>query len=760
VRSHISRNSNTFNIVALFVTVTILTTLVSLAQMPTSSPASSIAHARPRSPSLGSADAQLAPVISGRKQESGVGPLDSGYPLFLPVVNYGWGPAPYGAASVAIADLNGDGKPDVVVASLCANSACSAGAVSVLMGNGDGTFQPAVAYVAGDAGGTMSVVVADVNGDGKLDVVVGNYYDDSIGVLLGNGDGTFQPVLTYASGSTDITISVAVSDVNGDGKPDILAAVNNCGEGYPCRGLVSVLLGNGDGTFQPAVTYSSGGNYIASVAIADVNGDGKPDVIAANLCSDFMPCSGSGSVGVLLGNGDGTFQPAVTYSSGGNYLNYFNSQAVAIGDLNGDGKLDIVVTDPYGGPVNDGAVGVLLGNGDGTFQPVVIYDSGGSTLSAVTVGDVNEDGKLDVIVANECPTGNGCAEGSVGVLLGNGDGTFQPVVTFSAPQGIRSVAVGDVNGDGRPDAVIPSNIGSAGALGVFLNDTGPHSPSATTLVSNTNPVGLNQTVTYTATVMVQSSTAPMRTVSFQEGGATVATVQVVNGQAAYSTSYAKRSAQAITATYSGDTANAASTSAPLTEYVEPLPVSSKAALSTSGSPSLRGQLVTFTATVTARYGTIPDGQTVTFSDDGAVIGTGNTASGVATFTTSSLTVKTHYIGAAYGGNGTFTASSSTVEQVVDKDTTTTALVSGTNPSAYGQAVTFTATVTASEQETPTGKVEFKDGTDAIGSVTMSGGVAVLTEAKLKMGSHSITAEYEGDAGSVKSISNVVIQVVK
>jgi len=737
VQSRFSSHLHAINIVARFVIVTILTTLASRSQV----------------------SLVQVPATSGKTQAPGVAPLDSGNPIFLPVVNYGWGSGPYDSASAAIADLNNDGKPDVVVVNLFCNSSCSASSVSVLMGNGDGTFQPAVAYVSGSPG-AMSVAIADVNGDGKPDIIVANYYDDSIGVLLGNGDGTFQPVLTYASGSTDSTISVAVSDINGDGKPDVVVAVNNCGEEYPCRGLVNVLLGNGDGTFQPAVTYSSGGNYIASVAIADVNGDGKPDVIAANLCSDFMPCSGPGSVGVLLGNGDGTFQPAVTYSSGGDYVNYFNSQAVAIADVNGDGKLDVIVTDPAGGPADDGAVGVLLGNGDGTFQPVVIYDSGGSILSAVAVGDVNEDGKPDLIVANECPTGGSCDIGSIGVLLGNGDGTFQPVVTFSTPTYVTSVAVGDVNGDGRPDVVVPSHIGYAGAAGVLMNDTGPHSPSATTLVSNTNPVGLNQMVTYTATVTVQSSTAPTRTVSFQDGGTTVATVQLVNGQASYSTSYATRRVRVITATYSGDTANAESTSAPLTEYVKPLPVSSKMVLSTSGSPSLRGQPVTFTATLTGRYGTIPDGQTVTFSDDGAAIGTGTTASGVATFTTSSLTVKTHVIGANYRGNGTFTASIATVMQVVNKDTTTTALVSSLNPSAYGQAVTFTATVTSSEQAAPTGKVEFKDGTATIGSVTLRGGVAALTKSRLAVDSHSITAEYEGDAGSVKSISNVVLQVVK
>ena len=174
----------------------------------------------------------------------------------------------------------------------------------------------------------------------------------------------FAPAVAYNSGGIDAD-SIAVADVNGDGKPD-LVVVDACAVYGSCTPLVGVLLGNGDGTFQPVVTYSSNDGAAGeafSVAVADVNGDGKPDLIVAN--SDVL--------GVLLGNGDGTFQPAVTYGSGG-------AHSVAATDVNGDGKPDLVVVIPCsnGSTCGDGLVGVLLGNGDGTFQTAATYGSGGN----------------------------------------------------------------------------------------------------------------------------------------------------------------------------------------------------------------------------------------------------------------------------------------------------------------------------------------------------------------------------------------------
>src|SRR5437667_5029042 len=212
--------------------------------------------------------------------------------------------------------------------------------------------------------------------------------------------------------------SVALADVNGDGKRDLLVA-NFC-TAAPCEGdgNVGVLLGNGDGTFQPVVIYGSGAQNAVSIAVADVNSDGKPDVVVTNNCVTST-CDAS-AVGVLLGNGDGTFQAAVDYPSGG-----LSPSSVVVGDVNGDGKPDLLVGNFYlgNGNYSRGSVGLLLGNGDGTFQGPVSFDSGAEYAYGVAVGDINGDGKLDLFVANFCADST-CASGGVAVFLGKVTGAF------------------------------------------------------------------------------------------------------------------------------------------------------------------------------------------------------------------------------------------------------------------------------------------------------------------------------------------------
>jgi hypothetical protein len=176
-------------------------------------------------------------------------------------------------------------------------------------------FLPAVTYGSGGVSPT-SIAVADLNGDGKQDLVVANECAVGVGVLLGNGDGTFQAPVSYNSGGQPAT-SVAVADVNGDQIPDLVVA--NCGpigtDGcQTTTAVVGVLLGNGDGTFQPVAVYQTGWSGAYSVAVADVNGDSKPDLVVANIGGASGP---DGMVSVLLGNGDGTFEAVTTYASGG-----------------------------------------------------------------------------------------------------------------------------------------------------------------------------------------------------------------------------------------------------------------------------------------------------------------------------------------------------------------------------------------------------------------------------------------------------------
>jgi hypothetical protein len=391
-----------------------------------------------------------------------------------------------------------------------------------------------------------------------------------VSVLLGNGDGTFQTAMTYNSGGFNAR-SIVVADVNGDGKPDLLIAnlVANNNTNYSA---VNVLLGNGDGTFQIAVPYNSGGNTSTSVAVADVNGDGKPDLLVANLCVSSNDCT-SGSVGVLLGNGDGTFQTAVPYSSGG-----YGAYSVAVADVNGDGKPDLLVanlctTGDDGCTNTNGVLGVLIGNGDGTFQTPLRYYAGGLWSYSVAVADVNGDGKPDLIVADWCADST-CANGLAGVLLGNGDGTFQTVVTYnSGGQETQSVAVADVNGDGKPDLLVANfcanSTCSNGTAGVLINTS--LNGTTTTLNSSQNPSNFGQAVTFTATVIGQSGFykgTPTGTVSFYDGTTNIGNSNLISGTATLMTSTLAVGTHSMTATYNGDTNFVPSTSPPLNQLVQ------------------------------------------------------------------------------------------------------------------------------------------------------------------------------------------------
>ena len=334
----------------------------------------------------------------------------------------------YGTASdsysLAVGDFNGDGNLDLAVVDY------DASVVSILLGNGDGTFRPQVEYATGTL--PRGVAVGDFNGDGKLDLVVANSASDNVSVLLGNGDGTFRPAVNYGTGS--VPGSVAVADFNGDGK--LALAVANSGSNN-----VSVLLGNGDGTFQAAVNYPTDIQPL-SVAVGDFNRDGKLDLVTAN--------GSSADVSVLAGNGDGTFRPHVEYSTG----QY--AASVTVGDLNQDGKLDLAVAVPCVSCDTGGIVAILLGNGDGTFQTHMDYTAGNGAYSAA-IGDFNGDGKLDLAVAN---SGND----NVSVLLGNGDGTFQAHVDYPTGGNSNSVAVGDFNRDGRVDLAVATGSGVVSVL--------------------------------------------------------------------------------------------------------------------------------------------------------------------------------------------------------------------------------------------------------------------------------------------------------
>jgi len=293
-------------------------------------------------------------------------------------------------------------------------------------------FAPAVSYAAG--AGVVSALVVNLNGDGRPDLVASAHAANSVSARLGNGDGTFGAAVTYQTAGPN---AIAAGDFNLDGKVDLVVANSVSGSGY-----LSVLLGKGDGTFQSPSTFPSpGGVEVLSVAVGDLNHDGKLDLVFG-IVGIATP-----ALCVALGNGDGTFQTARLYGAG------YWPHSIALGDFNSDGNTDSAVVDE-----TSRLVWLLLGNGDGTFQTAVTLHAGLMPVFVVT-GDFNLDGNADLAVADDPGL-----SGGVSVLLGNGNGTFQLGGGFSTGTRASAVAIGDLNGDGKPDLAVAS-VGASVLLG-------------------------------------------------------------------------------------------------------------------------------------------------------------------------------------------------------------------------------------------------------------------------------------------------------
>ncbi|HEY1379217.1 MAG TPA: FG-GAP-like repeat-containing protein [Gemmataceae bacterium] len=399
---------------------------------------------------------------------------------FSPATSFPVGANPQ---AVATADFNNDGRLDLATADSGDN------AVSVLLGNSQGGFGAASHFAAGSA--PRSLVVSDFNNDGKIDLATGNA--DGVSVLPGNGDGTFRPPV-----HTDFwwgALSLAPADFNADGKMDL--AYTSVDPTEWDTGFVQVLLGDGLGGFalgDVEYVYSSS---TVGVAVADLNADGKVDVVTANEDTD--------AVSVLIGNGDGTLSYDYDFATGP------SPQGVAVGDLTGDGIPDLVVA----GQIVD----VLPGLGDGTFASPIPHSANGSAHTAVATGDFNGDGKLDAV------TSDGDA-GTVSLMLGNGDGTLSYAGAFATGSSPAAIAVGAFNGDGRPD-VATANAGS-NSVSVLLNDgtwtppPPPPPPAPRLRIADPPAVTEGNTGTRTATFTVTLSTASSQpvTVAYATGNGT------------------------------------------------------------------------------------------------------------------------------------------------------------------------------------------------------------------------------------------------
>ncbi len=761
------------------------------------------------------------------------------------------------AHGVAVGDFNGDGIMDIAIS----NAGC--GTVTVLLGNGDGTFTQSGIFSTGGGASDApySVAVGDFNGDGKLDLVTADEQLNQVSILLGNGDGTFQPHVDYQTGSN--SWKMVTGDFNGDGHLDVAVSAADG---------VYVLLGNGDGTLRPAVLYPFTPDGVSQYMLtADLNGDGKLDLVVADT---------AGTIAVFLGNGDGTFKAPVTYPTGGDAG---CCTGVVAADFRGVGVLDLAITNSGGATIS-----YLPGNGDGTFEPYVSFP-GDSGARGVAVGDFNRDGRLDLAVGNQfvssvsvflqAPGGGGTPTSTalmsslnpsnygqsvtLTATVTSTSGTPTGTVIFydgSTTLGSATLASGSTTlstsslpaGSNSITASYQGSSSFAPSTSAALTQVVNGAATTTSLVSSLNPSNSGQSVTFTAAVSSSSGT-PTGTVIFYDSSTAIGSATLASGSAAISTSSLAAGSHSITAAYQGSGGFAPSTSAVLTQVVNSTTIATTTSLATSknpgiyqqpvtftatvtaasgtptgtvvfyedtkhamgsatlvngiasftisslkrdkyaitaaylgsgnflpstsgvleewinysglfqthtvergsGSPSLVGQPVTFTAYVSSRYGEIPNGDLVDFSTgDGVDLGTGTTQNGAASIRTSSLRAGVLTIFAYYEGDDDFNTSFTSQKQIVDKDPTTTTVTASPNPAVYGQAITYTVTVT-SAYGTPTGTVRISD----IGLVPLVNGVATITKNLVRAGTHDITASYQGDSDFARSTSAVYKEVV-
>jgi hypothetical protein len=762
------------------------------------------------------------------------------------VSNPATGPGP-----IAVADFNLDGIPDMFVPN------------TVLLGNGDGTFTAAASSLPGSGGGPA--VVGDFNGDGIPDLALGSL-SGQVTIELGKGDGTFT-----AGESTQslgfFTIGIVAGDFNGDGNLDL--AVLSPYAGVIAHAFqITILLGHGDGTFTlgPTALLNDGAlGYLkyTSIAVGDFNGDGKLDIVTASEPSeDCLPETGQtscnvGSLTILLGNGDGTFNQSTIAVRAAAYLN-----SVVVADLNGDGIPDLAVTD-FDLSSNQ-FVDLLQGNGDGTFTPQNPINQGANQPYYLAVGDFNGDGIADLALTYS-HIGLPSQPNGLMLYLGKGDGTFNfPPYQFPPP-GVESsccatggLVVGDFNGDGLQDLAAPGSVllsqtqfATTPQTAIALSGVGTHlveasypgdtnyaaSTSATatlnlsagtptvTLTLSANPTnygtpetsttvvsGADPTPTGTVTVYYNGQGGPQNPESEHcvatldsNGTASCTTLAGLLGGGTYS----------VFASYSGDTNYPTTNSSPVSLAVInqstpiitwPTPSSitygtTLSATQLNATSPVAGSFiytpqpgtvlgagthtlsVTFNPTDTTDYASATATVSLTVSQATPTI-TWSTPAAIAYGTALSATqlnasasvpgnfvyapapgtapaVGSQTLSVAFTPTDTtdYTTATATTTLTVNKATPTIALATSAASAFVLNPVIFTATVT-SAAGTPTGSVTFSDGTTVLGTATMASGMATYTTSALLAGTHSITAVYSGDTNFATLSSSALSQVIE
>ncbi len=575
------------------------------------------------------------------------------------------------------ADFNGDGIPDLAVS----NSNSGGTQLSILLGNGDGTF---TATTASPTVGLYpdSIVAADFNGDGIADIALTSAAQNLVTILLGNGDGTFRSSPNLNTTSTPQ--SVATEDFDGDGIADL--AVTNTGS-------VLVFLGNGDGTFKSPTSTQTGASS-TTIGVADLNKDGVPDLAVVNNCGPSYPCNNSnGTVSILLGRGDGTFTPASESPVAGP-----SPVGLVIADFNGDGAPDLAVSN-YGN-IFTGAVSIFLGNGDGTFQTAEDVGQGIEPTQLIAV-DFNGDGVADLAYASHWSE-------ILTILLGKGDGTFGTPILAPSGAFLSSgyLASADFNGDGVPDVAVPDQKVS-GTIAIQLTQP--------TLTATASASGIS--VVGTGTHQIDA---------------------IFAANAVYGVS--------------------ASPTTPLTAK----PLATSLNLNANPGTSTYGQQVVLKAALAPSSGQnhSTDGELITFYSGSTSIGTAALSSGVSTLNLTALPIGKDTLTASFpGGTNFVTSGSNPLSYNVARATPTVSLAVTPNPAIVGSSVTLTAIV-SSTTGAPTGSVVFSDGSTSLGTVALSGGSATLSVSTLVAGNHSISVAYQGDSIFSSLTSSPASEVVQ
>ena len=584
-----------------------------------------------------------------------------------------------------------------------------------------GIFAPGVNYPIPVSGGAFGIAVGDVNGDKIPDVVVAGGGAE-VGILLGNGDGTFQPEtnIIVPLGFCDAT-AVALGDFNGDGSLD-LAVLCQTVNTAPSGGAIEIYLNNGNGTFQAPVEYAIDGITPTAIFAVNFRNNGKLDLAILN--------QGSSSVTVLLGNGDGTFATPADYGLPSGTV-VVGSNAMTIGDVNGDGRPDVALAGSTG---NDGTVTVLLTNTDGTLGAGTNWVTTTSAVCAqlcvgpktVAIVDINNDGKPDLVADV------GLGQGLV-ALLGNGDGTFQAALPsdlgwsipgITSETGMPSFATRDFNSDGKQDLVEAMffDITQFYDLAVYLGNGDGTFQSPTYLKE-----GITFSPVETGPIVSEDLNGDglpdLVMVTRPGGGGTPAVTVILNcGLRCTNTN-----------------------------------------LTSSASPSVFNQQVTFTATVSpvsSKATETPTGTVLLLDINGTNLGTASLTSGSATFMVSAFSVGSHGVIASYQGDANFAPSTTAIPQTVNRAPTAISLSSSPNPSNSGQSVIFTAVVSPATSGVPTGNVVFADNGAQTVSVPLDAtGSATFSVSSLTTGTHTITWAYSGDGNFIASTSAPLTQIV-